>query len=112
MGLRAWGCLCREHLCRGALGDLGGLRGLGVLLSLGSSGISGRGVFCFVGHDSVLLGILAGVRDWHLRQVSTIVRAGVAKIPYFQLCLMYQNKRFTHNMLHYQSALKSIAFYD
>ena len=27
-------------------------------------------------------------------------------------CAMYQNKRFTHNMLHYQNAHKSIVLHD
>ena len=86
--------------------------GLEALLLLGFSGFSGRGAFCFVGNGSVLLRILAGVREWHLRRVLTIVRVGVAKIPHFQLCAKYQDKTFTNNMLNYQTTWKSIALYD
>ena len=47
-----------------------------------------------------------------LRRVLTIVRAGVAKIPYFELCAMYQNKNYTLNMLHYRTTQKQITVYD
>ena len=36
----------------------------------------------------------------------------MAKILYFQLDAMYQIKTFTHIMLYYQTAQKSIAIYD
>ena len=109
----ALGGVCVGSTCAEALlGTLGGLLGLGVLLSLGFSGFSGRGAFCFVGNGSVLLGILAGVREWHLGRVLTIVRARVARIQQFQLCATYSNKSFTHNMLHYQTAQKSIPLHD
>ena len=74
-----WGCVLEVSVSgpavSGALGDPEGSLGLGVLLSLGSSGVSGRGAFCFVGNGSVLQGILAGVREWHLISCWTLVTA-------------------------------------
>ena len=37
------------------------------------------------------------------RSFNCCSRAGVAKIPQLQLRTMYQNKKFTHNLLHYQT---------